>query len=197
MPTRHTLSGEDAFYLLRRRSQMCTPRKSDEREKESLIKITTEPLPVVACSGLETIRNAHDVFIPKTQFNIVHHDIDELLEGAYNAPTDATYAHVFELKQKATFEKMIAQLHKNPNELPFTEHQIVEFVRAHGEWLKVNDFCSTFFPFVFAKKKIGILAVIFNVETSKEQFDFYSYGIWNHGEWSAHFPRRLVILTTS
>lgn len=161
---------------------------------DPLILISPTPLEIGACNGNETIRNAQrDVFIQKTKFDIAHNDINELMNEPYNVPTNATHAHVFELKRGATFAQMFKQLHKNPRKLCFTEHQIVEFVRLHKDWLMVHDFCTTFFPFVFAKGKVGIVVVIFDAEVSKEQFAFYSYGIWNLREWSTHFVRRLVV----
>lgn len=195
MATEWTISGKNALYLLRRKTRTCPLLSGGGMStKNPLLLISPAPLDIGMCDGKETVLDAQrDIFIPKTAFDIVHHDIDELFDDPYNAPTRAAHAHVFELKQNAMFAQMFKQLHKNPRKLCFTENQIVEFVRTHGEWLRVNDFCSTFFPFSFAKGKVGILVVVFAAEVSKEQFAFYSYKIWSRCEWSVNFTRRLVV----
>ena len=188
-----TIQTKSVLYLLRRRSQTFTANKGSLPLEDPLLRISTSKLDVSACDGNTKIQEAEDAFFPKTHFDIVHGDVKELLNEPYNVPTNPAHAYVYELRRDATFAEMFKQLHKNPRKLCFTEHQIVDFVRLHKNWLIANDYCTTFFPFAFANGKVGVVAIIFDADASMTRFAFYSYGIWNMRQWSVNFARRLVV----
>ena len=181
------------LYLLQRRSQTLSAGKKPAPQTEPLVLISPTKLHIGECDGSVKIQEAEDTFFPKTHFDIVHGDVKELMNESHNVPSAPAHARVYGLQRNATLAEMFKQLHTNPRKLCFTEHQIVEFVREHKDWLIANDFCTTFFPFSFAHGRVGVVAVIFDTRVSRTHFAFYSYAIWNMREWSINFERRLVV----
>jgi hypothetical protein len=108
-----------------------------------------------ACDGKETILEASDVY--------THIDPHFNYQGGASnqgKPTPETVVEVYEVakvKDLLSVSQVVSSLCADPGSLCLTEHQILNFVRKHPQWLRIDGW-ATLFLFRYQGQFLFVLA---------------------------------------
>ena len=93
----------------------------------SLVLLNPEPLIISAVSGEEILAQAQDVFLAGVDKNFRLWRTDRP-----GRPSPETAIDIYEMVRLADFPELFSEINPNLDRLCFTQHQIKEFFRWHG-----------------------------------------------------------------
>jgi len=99
-----------------------------------------ETLKLRALDGSKTIRASKNVFYS------IDSDFKSYGADEKGGATEEMEVSVYEMAQNANFAQMFGELHKDPETLCLSQHQILEFIDQHKSWLRKDGY-ATFFLF--------------------------------------------------
>jgi len=111
-------------------------------EKEMILRIISgsEELKLDAVDGNQTIYNSKGVFTS------IDSDFKNYGANTTGSATKETNVDVYEMVKDATFAQMFGSLGNDLDKLCLTQHQILNFISKHKNWLR-SDGYATFFLF--------------------------------------------------
>ncbi len=140
-----------------------------------------EGLDIEPCDGLKTIANAQDIFSYIDQ-KFKSWDLDKPSEN-----TAETKADVYELVGSAHFQRMIEELNLDPNDIYFSQDQILYFIQNHREYLSHSWY--TFFLLKRDDDEFFVACVLLDNGKLKVGVDRFDY----EGVFDANAHPRIVV----
>lgn len=136
---------------------------------------------------LDAVKGNVTITDSKNVFSSIDGDFKNWKINTSGNATAETPVDVYEMTQNATFTQMFGSLHNDLDKLCFTQHQIVNFVTKHRNWLRTEGY-GTFFLFK-SGEQFFVAYVYFRGDDS---LSVYVNRFGRSSVWLASLRRRLV-----